>query len=256
MSMRRWCFAMVAVVFAVAGCDGNDEAEPTRPTTSVSAATTSEPNEVADTRDRVVVRGRATLDGAPFDAEFLGAVVRRGGLVTPCQGALPPIERGEYEIPVLAETEGRGCGAPGAEILLWTFTADTKIFSRGAARWPATGDATEFDASFSTATPNGDAPAMSEFSGEVFDRNGRRLPVGTRVEAYVGSTRCGVASVRTADDFSGFILAVVGPDSIAGCARGATVAFRVNGRPATETAVNHLTGGAPGSGGSFDLTLP
>jgi hypothetical protein len=37
-----------------------------------------------DPDDRlVVVRGRATLDAASFDAEFLGAVVERHGLVTP-----------------------------------------------------------------------------------------------------------------------------------------------------------------------------
>ena len=35
---------------------------------------------------RVVLHGRLTLDGAPFDARFLGAVVlRRDGLITPCQ---------------------------------------------------------------------------------------------------------------------------------------------------------------------------
>ena len=40
--------------------------------------------------DRVVVRGRANLDGASFDAQYLGAAVKRNGLVTPCQSALPP----------------------------------------------------------------------------------------------------------------------------------------------------------------------
>ena len=37
---------------------------------------------------RAVVRARLTLDGRPFDARFLGAVVLRDGLVTPCQLAL------------------------------------------------------------------------------------------------------------------------------------------------------------------------
>jgi hypothetical protein len=52
------------------------------------------------------------------------------------------------------------------------------------------------------------------------------------------NTLCGVASVRTSGDFTGFSLSVVGPDSVAGCARGATVTFRVDGRPAATTAVN------------------
>jgi hypothetical protein len=50
---------------------------------------------------------------------------------------------------------------------------------------------------------------------------------------------------------SSFSLDVVGPDSIAGCTRGATLTFRVDGRPVSDTAVNQ-----PGNGGSLDLTVP
>jgi hypothetical protein len=46
-------------------------------------------------------------------------------------------------------------------------------------------------------------------------------------------------------------LSVVGPDSIPGCTRGGTITFRVNGRPALDTAVNE-----PGSTGRLDLTVP
>jgi hypothetical protein len=77
------------------------------------------------------------------------------------------------------------------------------------------------------------------------------MPAGTRVEAYVGATRCAVGSVRYVGSYAGFILDVVGPDSVPGCTRGATLTFRVNGRLALDTAVN-----APGQGGSLDLTLP
>ena len=56
--------------------------------------------------DRVVVRGTATLDGASFDANYLGAVVQKAGLVTPCQYTLPPIDHGRFEITVLAADRG------------------------------------------------------------------------------------------------------------------------------------------------------
>jgi hypothetical protein len=249
----QWWLAALALFVAGAGCSGDDDdAARSRPTQSTA---TTDPTG-RGVGDRVVIRGNATLDGAPFDAEFLGAVVRRDGLVTPCQQTLPAVEDGRYEITVLADTEGLGCGTDGAEVLLWTFTRDTKLFSTTAAPWPTAGRSVNFDASFSSTTPNGDAPALTEFSGEVFDRDGRRLPPGTRVEAYIDTTRCGVASVRDAGEFSGFVIAVVGPDAIRGCTRDGTISFRAARQPANETAVNRLTAGASGSGGSFDLTLP
>jgi hypothetical protein len=204
--------------------------------------------------DRIAVRGTASLDGAPLDAEFLGAVVRRDGMITPCQSGIPGVTRGRYVITVLAEHAGRGCGRRGAEVLLWTFVGDTKVYSTTAVRWPSRGNSARFNPQFSSAMPNGAAPEVTELSGEVFDRNGRRLPPGTRVEAYVGTTRCGVASVRQAESFVGYVLSVVGPDSISGCAEGAEITFTVNGRPANETYVNNLAAGASGSGGRFRLT--
>lgn len=202
-------------------------------------------------RDRVVLRGNLTLDGKPFDARFLGAVVRRQGLVTPCQYTLPAVEQGRYEITVLADAESRGCGVPGSEILLWTFTQDKMFHTSTAVDWPGDGRSTSFDAGFSTSAPRGDVPPMAQFNGELFARDGRKLPPGTRVEAYVGDTRCGVASTRHGGSFSGYVLDVVGPESVAGCTRGATLTFRIDGEAAVETSVND-----PGSSGrSFDLTL-
>ena len=69
-------------------------------------------------------------------------------------------------------------------------------------------------------------------------RDGTKLPPGARVEAFVGSTRCGIASTRRGGSFSGYVLAVVGPKSIPGCTTGAKLTFRVNGKPAVETSVN------------------
>jgi hypothetical protein len=57
--------------------------------------------------------------------------------------------------------------------------------------------------------------------------------------------------VQRVENHSGFSLDVVGPESIPGGTRGATLTFGVDGRPVLETAVNQ-----PDRGGSLDLTLP
>lgn len=214
-------------------------------------AGTPEADRVAGASQRVVVRGTATLDGAPFDARFLGAtVLRRDGLVTSCQLTLPGVRDGRFAITVVGDKEASGCGARGARIALWTVGRDGRIiYSRAAWRWAA--DGLVVKPSFLTREPDGIVPPHSGFSGEIFTPDGRHLPGGTRIEAFVGATRCGVSSVRRTGSFSGFSLSVVGPDSIAGCTRGATITFRVNGRPALDTAVNET-----GRSGSLDLTVP
>jgi hypothetical protein len=203
-----------------------------------------------DSRDRVVVRGRATLDGVSFDAPYLGAVVERDGLVTPCQRTLPKVRTGRYEITVLPRTEATGCGAPGGRIFLWTFVQDQIVYSTESVRWPRNGTNARFLPTFSIAAPNGGVGPVVGFAGEVLDRRGRRQPPGTRVEAYIGATRCAVASIRRAGNFTGFSIDVVGPDSVPECTLGATITFRVDGRPAVETAVNE-----PGHGASLNLSL-
>jgi pimeloyl-ACP methyl ester carboxylesterase len=213
---------------------------------------TTEAHSVPGARDRVVVRGSLTLNGAPFDAPYLGVVVRRAGLVTPCQLTLSSVTNGRYEITVLADPESSGCGGPGAQILLWTFSQNATLYSLEAIAWPGNGGSVSFDATFLTSVPDGAALSRSEFVGEVIHRNGRELPPGTQIEAYVGATRCGIASVRRTGNFSGYVLDVVGPDSVAGCDRGASLSFRVGGRPAAETSVNDLR---PHQG-SVDLTQP
>jgi hypothetical protein len=204
---------------------------------------------VPGARDRVVFRGRATLDGAPFDARFLGAVVLDHGLATPCQYTLPVVRRGEYEITVLAASEAGGCGRRGARVVLWTFARDQQLYSVQTVRWPPDERAVEFDPAFSTSAAAGAAPEMVQFAGEVVRRDGTILPPGTRVEAYVGSTRCGVASLRYTGNFSGYTIAVVGPRSVAGCERGEAITFRVDGREVADTARN-----TPGNDGTLDLS--
>jgi hypothetical protein len=172
--------------------------------------------------------------------------------MTPCQLALSRVSGGRYAITVMAGTEASGCGARGTGIALWTFARGKIIYSREIRSWPGrSGGRTRFDASFATAAPDGSGAPQSEFAGEVYTPDGRHLPGGTRVDAYVGTTRCGVTSVRRTGSFSGFSVDVAGPDSVPGCTRGATIRFRVGGRPARDTAVNE-----PGRSGRLDLTVP
>jgi hypothetical protein len=206
---------------------------------------------VAGARDRAVIRGSATLDGAPFDAQFMGAVVLRDGLVTPCQATLPNIQGGRYSITVFAAGEATGCGTAGAKIVLWTFT-DKFFHTTGALPWPGNGATASFDATFSTTAPTGASPVTAQFSGEIFRSDGSVLPPGTRLEAFVRGTRCAVASTRSSGNFTGYSLDVVGPDSIAGCTRGATIDFRVDGHPVAATAVNT----PPGRRDALNFTLP
>jgi hypothetical protein len=202
-------------------------------------------------QDRVVVRGRASLDGAPFDAPYLGAAVKRHGLVTPCQQTLPRVRNGRFAISVLARTEGSGCGAAGSEIFLWTFVQEQIVYSSQSVRWPGNGKTAKFNPAFSIGAPTGGVGPIVGFAGEIFDARNRRLPPGADVEAHIGKTRCAVATTRRIDDFTGFSIDVVGPDSIPGCEIGATITFRVNGRDAHETAVNQA-----GQGATLNLSLP
>jgi hypothetical protein len=177
-------------------------------------------------------------------------VRRKDGLVTPCQLALSSVRRGRYRITVMADAEASGCGRPGAQVALWTFAGERILDTREVRTWPR-GRHARFDASFASARPNGAVPPRTQFAGQVFRPDGQQLPGGTRIEAYVGRTRCGVTSVRRTGSYSGFSLDVVGPDAVPACARGSTITLLVNGHPALDTAVNE-----PGHSGPLDLTVP
>jgi len=205
----------------------------------------------AAARDRFVLHGTAELDGSPFDADFIGAVVRDGGLVTACQVDLPPVAQGRYEIAVYGAGEGHGCGHPGTEIVLWTFAHDQRMFATTTVPWPEANATMAFDAHFSTASPAGPMMPVTELAGEVYDAAGARLGPGGRVEAFVGTTRCGLSTVRETGDFVGFSLSVVGPDAIPQCLANAPITFVVDGHPARETLDNDAS-----LHRSFDLTVP
>jgi hypothetical protein len=212
---------------------------------------TPEADAVRGAGRRVTIRGTLTIDGAPLDARFLGAVVQRpNGLTAPCQYQMSDARQGRYEITVMADAEATGCGAHGARVVLWTYAGDTKLFTSETLPWPAEKRTVDFDATLATSAPDGASRPTVDFAGEVYDGDGRHVRAGSRVEAFVGSTRCGVGSVRRTGSFAGYLLAVAGPESIAECGRGAMLTFRVNGRRAVETTLNE-----PGRRDLFDLTL-
>jgi dienelactone hydrolase len=214
-------------------------------------AGTPESDALPGARRRAVLHGTLTLDGTAFDARFLGAVVLRSdGLVTPCQLELSSVRGGRYGITVMANAEASGCGRPGDKVALWTFAGGKILSSLHALPWPH-GVGRRADLSFSSAAPEGTVAPRAQFAGEVFAPDGHQLPGGTRIDAYVGETVCGITSVRRTGSFSGFSLDVVGPDSVPGCARGEKITFRVDGRPALGSAVNER-----GRSGSLDLTVP
>jgi hypothetical protein len=225
-SARTSIVAGLMTVVAL-GCASGSDADTTAPT-------------------RTVVTGTARLDGRRFDARFLGAVVRHGGLVTPCQAALPPVRDGRFRIPVFLRNAAPGCGGPGREVLFWTF-ADRQVWADRWVPWSKLTDAVALR--FSTGRPSGVVPLRTEISGRAFDDAGRPVPLGTRIEARVGPTTCGIASVRAGGGFRGYILNIVGPDSIPGCRDGATITFLIGGTPARQTATN-----GPSIRGMFRLT--
>ena len=210
---------------------------------------TPEADRVPGARRRLKVSGRFTLDGARFDARFLGAAVVRGGLVTACQLELGLIRRGRGSVEVMAAPEAAGCGRAGARVALWTVDEEGRIvFSRSTWHWPRDGRLS-VRGSFASDRPNGTVRTRADFYGSAYTARGDELPGGTLVEAFIGPTRCGVASLRRTGSFSGYSLSVVGPEAVAGCRRGGTIRFRVNGRRAPETALND-----PGRASRLDLT--
>jgi hypothetical protein len=242
------CGATLAAVLAVTACSGGDE-----PETSPATTTTSAPERPAAEARRVIVAGRATLDGEPVDSRWVGAVVLDDGLVTPCQTALPPVADGRYSVSVFTDAASAGCGTVGSDVALWIFANNEILYSTNTLPWPEDEQSqATFDATYAAAEPGGATPEVAQFQGGAFAADGTALRAGTVVEAYVGDTRCGVASVRVSTQFRGYIISVVGPDSIEGCTRDAPIEFRLDGEPATPTDVMNTP---PGQDDTLDLTV-
>jgi len=229
------------LILAAAACGDTGQDGASKTATPVARAPTAVPGAA----QRATLRGALTLDGAPLETEFLGVRVVRNGLSAACQYTIPAVIQGRYEVKVVADAEVRGCGAPGAELLLWVFARDAFIFSEQTVPWPGSGGTVTFDASFSSEAREGASKPATELKGHLFDRDGSMLPGGTVIEAFAGDVRCGVISLRHGDGFEGYYtLVVAGPESVPGCAEGATLTFRLNGEPAIETALNDLGRGS------------
>jgi hypothetical protein len=243
---------------AAVGHDGHSTASSAAAPTPVAtgAGTLAAATSVPGVSQRVTLRGTLTLDKSPFNARFLGArVTTDDGLTAACQSEIPSVTNGEYEITVIAEPEVHGCGAAGAQITLWVFVDELPgfVFTNESVPWPPADTRTvTFNAGFSTATPLGASRRVTELNGHVTTA-GAPVPIGSKVEAFVGETLCGKSSVR-GGDFVGYILVVAGPDAVPGCATGGMTAFRINGQPAKETSVNDLGSGT--NGHDLDLTVP
>jgi hypothetical protein len=205
---------------------------------------------VPGSSDRVELTGAVTLDGAPLAARFLGATVVRDGLQASCQAEIPAVTDGRYRLPVVTDAEVRGCGGPGAVILLWAFT-DRYYFSTSSLPWPSDGKAVTFDVAFSSEQPDGVREAVTELKGKVLRADGSPAPGGAVIEAYIGDTRCGLGSVRYSG-FVGYNLSIAGP-SKAGCDAGKTVTFSVDGTAVPQTVINDLGQGTASH--ELDLTI-
>ena len=90
----------------------------------------------------------------------------------------------------------------------------------------------------SSKTPLSTTTRTTQFGGEVFDTTGNHVRLGTRIEAYVGTTLCGRSSTRLTDDYNGYSLDVSGPDAVPGCATNAAITFKVDGVRARQQARN------------------
>jgi hypothetical protein len=192
----------------------------------------------------VSLEGSVTLDGLPLEAEYLGVNVRRGGLVVFCQDEIVAPVFGRYAVGVYGEDELAGCGAEGAELILWTYAGEQQVFSQETLRWPGPGGRVEFDATFSSQDPEGARGRATEIQGRVTLADGTPARAGAIIEARVGDELGGVTSVR---DFStpdeehiGYGMAIVGPESAPGCVQGAAITFTVDGERVRETIVHDL----------------
>jgi hypothetical protein len=208
----------------------------------------------AEPAQQLSIAGAATLDGAPLVSDFMGARVIRDGRSGACQAAIPVVRGGRYQIRVLSEAESRGCGAPGAEIVLWAYADESFVFSSETLEWRTGGGPVTFDAAFSSSDPSGASRAVTELKGRLYDRDGKQLFRAAVVEAFVGDALCAVTSLRAGGETEGYYtLFVAGPDEVDGCARDGRITFRVDGEPVSGTATNDLAGNDGGR--EVDLTL-
>jgi pimeloyl-ACP methyl ester carboxylesterase len=194
--------------------------------------------------ERITVTGTLTVDGEPFRGTLSRVMVRKDGLERRCDYGGVRVPEGHYEVTLAGDGEARGCGSPGAQLLFIVYSQGKRLASQEAVDWPTDSEELSFDATFSSADPEGVESPATFFTGSVLDASGESLPPGTVVEAYVGETLCGVSSLAPVKMGAGapatYVLAVAGPESIPGCDAGASISFRLDGQPAEERGTNDL----------------
>ena len=137
-----------------------------------------------DADHRATVRGTATLDGAPFDADFLGAGVRSDGLTDAVSSGAAAHRRGRYEVQVFATIEGEGCGRAGTEIALGLTPATSNSGARRPCPGPAMARPPRSTPRSRTRKHRGARRRHDGLVGEVRDGSGNASTPGHR-----GSTR-------------------------------------------------------------------
>lgn len=203
---------------------------------------------------RITVGGTLTRDGQPMDDTFFWVEVRRDGLRQVCSFTGDAVRDGRYTRAVASDTELAGCGGPGSDIVVSAYVSG-KLLSSPPVPWPTSGNTVTLDAAFSSAAA-GSADGLTPVFGAVYDAAGNRMPAGTKVEAYIGSTLCGVTSLPAAvmqfANPDSFNVLVVGPDANPGCTKDGAITFRVNGT----TVAGNVTNDLKIRGHALDLTLP
>jgi pimeloyl-ACP methyl ester carboxylesterase len=223
--------------------------------TRAPRAGSAEADAVAGAADRVTLRGRVTLNGAPPGYAYIWAEVLDGGMRRLCafEGAAPGAD-GRYERVVAGEREVAGCGAPGRAIRLVAAAGREVYVSRETVAWPAEGGSVTLDVDFVEADARRPEDAVTSVYGSVLDAEGRRVAAGARIEAYAGDVLCGVAGLPAAvmafESPDTYEVLLASPDAVPGCERDATITFRVDGKRVDQTVVH-----APGDSVALDLVV-
>lgn len=212
--------------------------------TQIHRIGSAEAENVTGAGDRITLSGSVSVDGAPSNSSSLWVHVLSGGLWRSCTFAGVRPAGGRFERVAAASSELDGCGGPGTTYSFVT-VREGKVYATAPQPWPA-GDVAGLQVDLGAAAMGSALADFTRVSGAVLDRNGTRLPPGTIVDAYVGSTLCGSAAIPilkmdygAPDEVS---ILVGGPALDEGCEAGGTITFRAGGRALDGSAANVLGG--------------
>jgi hypothetical protein len=193
--------------------------------------------------DRVTLTGAITVNGQPMeDGGYVWFEVHTDGLRAICNFLQEPVRDGRYTTVIAASSEVSSCGRPGSTVYAGTYE-DGDFHLAGPMEWPE-GTTATFDVAFSTTGERVAAPTTYVF-GVAQDASREPLPAGTKIEALINGTVCGLAYVppvvMETSEPGLYSMDIVTAADIAGCEEGATVRFRVDGED-VEATVTHAPG--------------